>query len=484
MLILIFDFQDNELVIAKQMFQEKEQELSRAVSKVEQLAKQLDELRERNNGTFDKKDLEKLREELARRQRSSEEKRDSLRLKKAILNEHQTDSMKIDKKLEELEERIRQRNLPEAEASKDFDFARFKGRQAAPIYAQIERPKATVEPFKNEAKLRPEQGPNNALYASLKEAVSGFARSQNNNEDLTVQSAHASALSKTMGYNVVRETVNEVLSQPEELSGRKSPFRASMGASPTPKLPPESPKPSPPRFSNNYIASVYTGGRKFPPVARKNLDPQLQKPEDRSSLSSTSSSSGESPNSKQQKINISINKRLQEMKGEIPPPDLIPEIDRKTAAAAAAVLEQQQEPFYMHLESDKVSIRSDNLRAVKRRSWASEHAAAANSSTTNEAEYIRRILMREHQKRATDQKPDFSWIFKQLPNTTATVNEDSMDVLAENEARPKNLAPEPMPEMIERPVMNDVMDEDEHLTSATERNEEMVTTFEVDPDQK
>lgn len=99
--------------------------------------------------------------------------------------------------------------------------------------------------------------------------------------------------------------------------------------------------------------------------------------------------------------------------GDAAPPDIIPSEDRKnfgrpdekegsveTDAADGVILGSGDR------DVDSLAIRKDNIRAVKRRSWA-DHAS------NDEAEHIRRVLCREQAK---GRSINLSWIFTDAKN--------------------------------------------------------------------
>ncbi|VDP04948.1 unnamed protein product [Soboliphyme baturini] len=100
---------------------------------------------------------------------------------------------------------------------------------------------------------------------------------------------------------------------------------------------------------------------------------------------------------------------------ESPPPDLIPASDKskfqfqqgKPGADMAKATRALVKDFN-RIESDKINVRGDTLRATKRRSWADHRCAMTDSET----EHIQMLLCREQRKGKSS--VNFSWILGQL----------------------------------------------------------------------
>ncbi|KHJ49380.1 hypothetical protein D918_00506 [Trichuris suis] len=133
------------------------------------------------------------------------------------------------------------------------------------------------------------------------------------------------------------------------------------------------------------------------------------------------------------KVNVSINKRFQmastkfDNTGHSPPPDLIPASEKtkflchsQTADLSSALTVVGDEAIdsmpigngeFVKVEPDRMYVRSDTLRAAKRRSWA-DHHIGNHCSTNDETEHIRLLLCRELKKGKTS--VNLSWILDQL----------------------------------------------------------------------
>ncbi|CDW51985.1 Apoptotic enhancer 1 protein [Trichuris trichiura] len=127
------------------------------------------------------------------------------------------------------------------------------------------------------------------------------------------------------------------------------------------------------------------------------------------------------------KVNVSINKRFQmastkfDNTGHSPPPDLIPASEKTKflchsqttdpSSTLTVVGDEMIDSMPVGNEPDRMYVRSDTLRAAKRRSWA-DHHIGNHSSTNDETEHIRLLLCRELKKGKTS--VNLSWILDQL----------------------------------------------------------------------
>ncbi|CAG2161848.1 unnamed protein product [Oppiella nova] len=114
----------SELESIRALFNEKEKELSVALTKVDALTRQLEELSKGNtansyhiNGISNAKhgiELEKLRQELLYRSKLSEQNGHELMLKRGLLTQRQSDMVRVDKRISELQQRLaRKRQINE-----------------------------------------------------------------------------------------------------------------------------------------------------------------------------------------------------------------------------------------------------------------------------------------------------------------------------------------------------------------------------------
>uniref|UniRef100_A0A5S6QP16 SH3 domain-containing protein n=1 Tax=Trichuris muris TaxID=70415 RepID=A0A5S6QP16_TRIMR len=148
------------------------------------------------------------------------------------------------------------------------------------------------------------------------------------------------------------------------------------------------------------------------------------------------------------KVNVSINRRFQmastkfDNTGHSPPPDLIPASEKtkflchsQTAALSSASTEAADETVdsavptgsgeFVKVEPDRMYVRSDTLRAAKRRSWA-DHHVGTHCSTNDETEHIRLLLCRELKKGKTS--VNLSWILDQLNGVNNTDAKNPADL--------------------------------------------------------
>ncbi|KRZ18497.1 Apoptosis-stimulating of p53 protein 2 [Trichinella zimbabwensis] len=105
-----------------------------------------------------------------------------------------------------------------------------------------------------------------------------------------------------------------------------------------------------------------------------------------------------------------------------PPPDLIPASEKSKFLGQVALASSDAAALgdIVKAETDKIHLRSDTLRAAKRRSWAEHHA---NLATSDETEHIRLLLCRELKKGKTS--VNLSWILDQLDSVGAAATSTS-----------------------------------------------------------
>ncbi|KAL1283656.1 Apoptotic enhancer 1 protein [Trichinella pseudospiralis] len=105
-----------------------------------------------------------------------------------------------------------------------------------------------------------------------------------------------------------------------------------------------------------------------------------------------------------------------------PPPDLIPASEKSKFLGQVALSSSDAAALgdIVKAETDKIHLRSDTLRAAKRRSWAEHHA---NLATSDETEHIRLLLCRELKKGKTS--VNLSWILDQLDSVGAAATSTS-----------------------------------------------------------
>ncbi|CAL8099691.1 unnamed protein product [Orchesella dallaii] len=108
----------SDLESLRAVFNEKEKELSLAVAKVEELTRQLEDLRKSNKDQLPNgqqsaaaAELEKLRRELMYRQKLREAQATRVAAQRAALNQRQEETMRVDRRIAELQERLHRKRL-------------------------------------------------------------------------------------------------------------------------------------------------------------------------------------------------------------------------------------------------------------------------------------------------------------------------------------------------------------------------------------
>lgn len=115
---------NTELDAVKAVFSEKEKELAMAVAKVDQLTRQLKDLRNGvNNGVSGNKqaaaalELEKLRKELLIRNKLNEQQTNTIAAKEKLLTQRKEEVTKMDSRIHELQQRLKKRRSQEQAAA-------------------------------------------------------------------------------------------------------------------------------------------------------------------------------------------------------------------------------------------------------------------------------------------------------------------------------------------------------------------------------
>ncbi|KRY42352.1 Apoptosis-stimulating of p53 protein 2 [Trichinella spiralis] len=147
-----------------------------------------------------------------------------------------------------------------------------------------------------------------------------------------------------------------------------------------------------------------------------------------------------------------------------PPPDLIPASEKSKFLGQGALASASDAALgdIVKAETDKIHLRSDTLRAAKRRSWAEHHA---NLATSDETEHIRLLLCRELKKGKTS--VNLSWILDQLDSVGAATTSTSTSTT------------NAVPFLLSEPMRSSLSPSDEHLnycrakvTSSTTNNDD------------
>ncbi|XP_064621529.1 apoptosis-stimulating of p53 protein 2-like isoform X3 [Lineus longissimus] len=137
---------NSELESIKVLFNEKEKELSIAVAKVEELTKQLDEVKRGNNHAGDGKhkssgdaELEKLKKELMIRNKLNEQQSTKLNAHREVLSKRHEEITMMDTRIEELQERLHKKRQQQQQQQQHKGFPPSGRPQSANI--------AAVEPY-------------------------------------------------------------------------------------------------------------------------------------------------------------------------------------------------------------------------------------------------------------------------------------------------------------------------------------------------
>ncbi|KAJ8308554.1 hypothetical protein KUTeg_013428 [Tegillarca granosa] len=142
---------DSELESVKALFNEKEKELALAVSKVDQLTQQLEEIKkEKSNITNGDKqnatalELDKLRRELMLRNKLNEQQNSKLIVHRDMLNQRKDEMSKMDKRIQELQQRLKKKKAQQAELKKNLSNQKLDNKMPGrPAGTNI----AAVEPY-------------------------------------------------------------------------------------------------------------------------------------------------------------------------------------------------------------------------------------------------------------------------------------------------------------------------------------------------
>jgi len=158
----------NDLDSIRLMFNEKEKELSMAVTKVDELTSQLEQLRSgKLNFNYPPQvvELEKLRRELAYRRQLNEQQNNMITQQRAQLSMGQDEMARIDRRIAELQDRLTRKRMMNQQLANQINAATSaKQAQLRAIQAGLSnknktKPVSTVEPFQRS--LAPQQVDNN-----------------------------------------------------------------------------------------------------------------------------------------------------------------------------------------------------------------------------------------------------------------------------------------------------------------------------------
>merc|ERR1719192_985887 len=162
----------NDLDSIRLMFNEKEKELAMAVTKVDELTSQLEQLRSgKLNFNYPPQvvELEKLRRELAYRRQLNEQQNNMIAQQRAQLTTGQEEMARIDRRIAELQDRLTRKRMMNQQLANQINAATTaKQAQLRAIQAGLSnknktKPVSTVEPFQRS--LAPQQVDNHHVSA-------------------------------------------------------------------------------------------------------------------------------------------------------------------------------------------------------------------------------------------------------------------------------------------------------------------------------
>ena len=165
----------NDLDSIRLLFNEKEKELAMAVTKVDELTGQLDELRSgKVNLNYPPQvvELEKLRRELAYRRQLNEQQNNMIAQQRAQLSMGQEEMARIDRRIAELQDRLTRKRMMNQQLANQINAATTaKQAQLRAIQAGLSnnknksKPVSTVEPFQRSLVSPPQQNDNHHVSA-------------------------------------------------------------------------------------------------------------------------------------------------------------------------------------------------------------------------------------------------------------------------------------------------------------------------------
>jgi len=182
----------NDLDSIRLMFNEKEKELAMAVTKVDELTSQLEQLRSgKLNFNYPPQvvELEKLRRELAYRRQLNEQQNNMIAQQRAQLTMGQDEMARIDRRIAELQDRLTRKRMMNQQLANQINAATTaKQAQLRAIQAGLSnknktKPVSTVEPFQRS--LAPQQVDNHHVSAEdLKPGLSLQEESSSGNKNI------------------------------------------------------------------------------------------------------------------------------------------------------------------------------------------------------------------------------------------------------------------------------------------------------------
>jgi len=164
----------NDLDSIRLLFNEKEKELAMAVTKVDELTGQLDELRSgKVNLNYPPQvvELEKLRRELAYRRQLNEQQNNMIAQQRAQLSMGQEEMARIDRRIAELQDRLTRKRMMNQQLANQINAAttakqaQLRAIQAGLSNKNKSKPVSTVEPFQRSLVSPPQQNDNHHVSA-------------------------------------------------------------------------------------------------------------------------------------------------------------------------------------------------------------------------------------------------------------------------------------------------------------------------------
>jgi len=164
----------NDLDSIRLLFNEKEKELAMAVTKVDELTAQLEELRSgKVNLNYPPQvvELEKLRRELAYRRQLNEQQNNMIAQQRAQLSMGQEEMARIDRRIAELQDRLTRKRMMNQQLANQINAAttakqaQLRAIQAGLSNKNKSKPVSTVEPFQRSIVSPPQQNDNHHVSA-------------------------------------------------------------------------------------------------------------------------------------------------------------------------------------------------------------------------------------------------------------------------------------------------------------------------------
>jgi len=243
----------NDLDSIRMVFNEKEKELTMAVTKVDQLTVQLDNLRTGKleyNYPPQVVELEKLRRELAYRRQLNEQQNNMIAQQRQQLNMGQEEMARIDRRIAELQDRLARKRMMNQQLANQINAAtsakqaQLRAIQAGLTNKNKTKPVSTVEPFQRSITAPPvdnHHSSDDLKTVSLAVKDAETSPSGNKNNDPKYQ---------TLPYNT-KFAANDKTNQIEKLKQEKENNNVGFES--------QLPRPPPPVYSGRGPPTDYQG---------------------------------------------------------------------------------------------------------------------------------------------------------------------------------------------------------------------------------